>query len=75
MPFSSSDRPRNIPILDSGVGGHLDCGYGCCGGVDGGVGNVLGALCMAKRKPKFNSCGWNGSPVDLDRTERNLLWK
>lgn len=30
---------------------------------------------MAKRKPRFKSCGWNSSPVGMDRTERNTLWK
>jgi hypothetical protein len=40
IPFNCKDSPRNIPILDSGVGGQFRGG-----GVDGGVN---GALCMAK---------------------------
>lgn len=69
IPFSSSERPRNIPILDSGVGGgHLDCG----GGVDGGVGNGLAALYMAKKKTGDSS--WRKMKflwIWTDRTERN----
>jgi hypothetical protein len=44
MPFNSSDRPRNVPILDSGDGGQRG------GGVDGGVGYVTCTFCMAKMK-------------------------
>ena len=44
IPFNSSDGPRNIPILDSGVGGSgyaFGASEACGGGVDGGVNRPL----------------------------------
>jgi hypothetical protein len=65
MVFNSKYCPRNIPILDSGLGGNLrDCGGGDddCGEV-GGVKIPWAKVCMAKENPKSAPCGWNMGPV------------